>query len=339
MEIEDFAAAYGLVKSLKGKLFKPEDYEELLNAQDLEDYFKFINPHLIQKNPPVLNELNFETILNFENIEVLRKLQVFLKPELKEFLEILKLKYFITRIEYVIYKIETSEIMIFNDYIDSLWCKYSMRPHAYAFHEFLPQIRNTKLKEIVSESYHSYKSGLGKDLLAFNVGLERRYFSYLFEFAERFDDENINIIRSIIGELTEIEVIIWMLRMRLIYNMSYEEIIPFVPHFNIFLKYKEFNDLISINNINEAYEILESSYYSKYFKQLKYPEKNIENISNEFKKKFESGILRFFRSKPFSLGPILSYYVLKRFEIFRLISIAEAIRNNYNLDNLKELIF
>ena len=53
MEIEDFAAAYGLVKSLKGKLFKTEDYEDLLNAEDLEDYFKFIKTHLIQKNPPV----------------------------------------------------------------------------------------------------------------------------------------------------------------------------------------------------------------------------------------------------------------------------------------------
>lgn len=336
MEIESFAAPYTMVRALKSKLLKKSDYQSMLHFSGLEELFSYIRPHLIQKDPPDLTEDNFEIVLNYENAEVIRKVRIFLWGEPGEFLDLLNYRDYITRIEYIVHNLESGIEADYIEFFDRLWCR---KPEDGVFHDFagfISLVKSPELRNLIQSSYKSYLDGT--DLLHFNVGLERRYFNYLFEFAEIFDTENLGMFKGIIGEFIEIEVLVWALRMNLRYHMSYEEIIPMIPSFNIFLTDNQFNRIISSGDIEIAYNTLKNSHYAKYFKYLKFGKLNIDNVLSEFDTKFRKELLSYFKGNPFSLGPILAYYILKRFETARIVSIAEAIKFGYKKDKLKEII-
>ncbi len=308
----------------------------LIYFSNLEDFFSAVKPHLIQKNPPELTEQNFEMVFNYENLEVLRKVGIFMFGEPREFLELLQFRDFITRIEFIIYRIQNNDEVVFDEYFDKEWCANPENAVFTEVKEFFKLIKNPILRSFVEASYYEYAPN--RNFLYFNVGLERKFLAYLFEYVKSFDKENHDVFFRIIGEFLEIEIIIWSLRMHLKYGMKYEEIILLIPHFNIFLKDEEFNNLISVGSVLEAYELLEKSYYSKFFKDPVFPEQSLSNLFMEFDYKLKREMYGYFNDNPFCYGPILSYYILKRFEVVKLISICEGIKLDYDKEKLKELV-
>lgn len=168
------------------------------------------------------------------------------------------------------------------------------------FKEYEEQIDNVPLEEI-------------------EVKLDKFYFCQVYELAEKENKE----LQDIIGTEIDLLNIIWIYRAKKYFGYSEEEIKQIIIPINYKLSKSVIKELLSVENYEDIFEIIERTKYKNVFKN----EKDLEHDKNEFLyKKY----MKYFKTKLFNICTVFCNINLIDIEIKNIINVIEGIR--YNID-------
>lgn len=165
------------------------------------------------------------------------------------------------------------------------------------------------------------------DVFKLENKLDKFYFEKMLKISESY---NKNLF-DMVGKKSDLNNIIWIYRVRKNYNFSKDSIRDILINFNYKLKKNELENLIESDNEKEFFEVLQTTYYSKYI-NFKY---DIE-LENEIDRYLYNLYKKIFKADIFDIGSVYAYLNMIDDENNDIMNIIEGIRYDLDRDKLKE---
>ncbi|MCL2791696.1 MAG: V-type ATPase subunit [Spirochaetaceae bacterium] len=181
-----------------------------------------------------------------------------------------------------------------------------------------------------------------KHLFPVEIALDRYFYEQLYEKAKKLDRMDSTIFNSILGIEVDVENISWLVRFRDFYKMSIEEslanMIPRGSHFNkraleeIFATH-DFTEILRVF-VGKKYAALSSilvAQSSDSQSKLVLLNRLLDQIVFYEVKKLKTGY-------PFTIGIVLAYFILKKSEIQKIMTVLNAKYYNIEEERIKSVI-
>ena len=181
-----------------------------------------------------------------------------------------------------------------------------------------------------------------KQLFPIEIALDRFFYGQLYEKAKKLDSMDFTIVKRMIGVEIDMENISWLVRFRDFYKMSMEESLSnIIPRGNYFDK-KALEQIFSSEDPTEMLKVFVSKKYpslaailgmqsSGSESKLVFLNKLLDQIILYEVKKMKGG-------NPFSIGIVMAYFVLKKNEIQKIMTILNAKYYNVEEERIKSVI-
>lgn len=172
--------------------------------------------------------------------------------------------------------------------------------------------------------------------------LDRYFFKELLDEVEKLDGRDSKIARRLIGIEVDMQNVSWILRFKRMYNLPFEQAVSYILPFGQYVKQNELLSVYDSQNITQVISgflgkkysglntILRSQGDESYSKLIL-----IERILDKIiMYEVEKVLLGY----PFTIGIILVYFILKRNEIKKIITVLNAKQYEIEEERIKSII-
>jgi len=328
-----FSAINTKVKALMGKMLSADQYSKLLNSKDLKSTLNVLKEEtsygelLEAYNLEKLHRGDLEIILHKYYINIYSKLINYFNGEYRKLI-----KAFFIR-----WEIEDLKVIIRGKYLGRSKSEIESRliarsPLNTINYDYLLALKNVEevVEGLKGSIYYKSLKNLSKDssakgLFRIETELDFVYFTSIRRELKHLDNENKEVVQSILGLEGDLLNLGWIYRGKTFYNIPPEELFNYTIYNGYKLSKENIKKLCYINNMEEFNNILEKTPYATIYE--KDDSNLIEKREREFQKKYFKKILR---ENKTNISMVMSYLVVYRIEIRDIISIIEQKR--YDMD-------
>ncbi|MBU3090694.1 V-type ATPase subunit [Clostridium sp. CM028] len=331
--IVKFSAINSKVKAMMGKMISGDQYLKLLKCKDFKSTVKVLKEDtsygelLGEYNLEKIHRGNLEIILNRYYTSIYSKFINYFDGEYRKLIKVF----------FVRWEIEDLKIIIRGKYLglrcDEIENKLIARSSLNTInYDYLLALKNTEevidgLKgSIYYKSLKNLARGISeKGLFRIETELDFVYFMSVRRELKHLDNENKEVVHSILGLEADLLNLGWIYRGKIFYNIPSEELFNYTIYNGYKLSKENIRKLCYINNMEEFYNIIEKTPYAKIYEKDDF--NSIEKRQREFQKKYFKKNLR---ENKTNISMAMSYLAFYRIEIKDIISIVEQKR--YDMD-------
>ncbi len=173
-----------------------------------------------------------------------------------------------------------------------------------------------------------------QEIFPLEMALDLHYYHTLWDAMKQLPSAEQKIIRKLLGIWLDILNLSWIARFKEEYHFSPEEILNYTIHHGANFKLKDRRQLSEAKNADAILEFLQTTVYGKGLpKQLE-----LSTLHILLSRYLIAQLRTYFSGNPFQVGVILGYLWLKEFEIFDIISIAEAKKYGLSLEESQQYV-
>jgi len=343
-DIKKYAAINTKIKYLEGQLLTDEDYENLLNKENVEDIMQFL------KEKPVYGELLNddidETSHNLAEFELL-----LLKNIVRHYEQIILyfsgiykklLKSFLCRFEISDIKLLIKTAIKGEDVQSVSHSLIAFTKHATVdFNKLLQSKSLEDLIENMSQTpyYNILKPFLeestDRQLFYMEMTLDQYYFRKLTSFIPKLEPEDRRILRKFIGSYIDLYNLQWIYRAKKLFNILPEEIYNYSLPRGYRFNEDAIKELCYLNGSNELIDKILNSKYGFLVDNIETREIYMERRSKRF---LYFLLLRYKKKEQFNIMELMIYLHLLEYEMRDIISIIESHKYGYTVEHSKQFL-
>jgi len=324
-----FSAINTKVKALIGKMLSKDQYLQLLNCKDLKSTLKTLKEEtsygelLEQYNLDKIHRGDLEIILDKYYISTYSKFINYFDGEYRKLI-----KTFFIR-----WEIEDLKVIIRGKYLGhskgeidkKLIARSSLNTINY---DYLLALKNVEevIEGLKGSIYYKSLKNLAnivsaKGLFRIETELDFVYFTSVRKELKHLDNENKEVVYSIMSLEADLLNLGWIYRGKTFYNIPPEELFNYTIYNGYKLSKENLKKLCYVNTMEEFNNILSKTPYASIYE--KDDSNLIEKREREFQKKYFKKILR---ENKTNISMVISYLTVYRIEIRDIISIIEQKR-------------
>jgi len=336
-----FAAVNTKIKSLEGKFLKDEDYLELLKKKSIPEMVLYLKEKtsygklLNSVKPEEANRRTLENALRRNMVKIIDKLLFYLNDEYRDFVKTLFLKYEIEDLKNLardIYNVRTERTIENYSFIG----KYSKADperliKARTIRDFILALEGSEIYDYLKPLL----DGKRENLFRLEMALDTAYFTIIRRKWEKLSGEDKKVLSLWEGMVADLYNLQWIYRGKKFYNLSAEEILNYTIDFGYKINFKKRKEMCYAKDLNEVFNIAEKEGYGFLFKKDAQQDIYMERRINRFLYfKFKN----LTRAAPLTIIQIVSYIWFLDFEIRDIISIAESLKYEIDLETAKKFL-
>lgn len=173
-----------------------------------------------------------------------------------------------------------------------------------------------------------------QEFFPLEMALDLHYYNSLWEKLGTLPDLDQIIVKEIIGILLDILNITWIIRFKEHYHFSPEEILNYTIQHGQSLRLKERRSFSEAPETNDILDLLKTTPYGKALTG----DVQLNTLHVTLSRYFIRRLQKFFSGDPFQMGIIIGYLLLKEFEISDMLTIAEAKRYGFSLEQSRHYV-
>ncbi len=173
-----------------------------------------------------------------------------------------------------------------------------------------------------------------QEFFPLEMALDLHYYHSLWEKLASMPDSDQAIVKEIVGILLDILNITWIIRFKEHYHFSPEEILNYTIQHGHSFRLKERRSLSEARETNDIVEFLKTTPYGKALAG----DVQLSTLHVMLSRYFIGRLQKFFSGDPFQIGIIIGYLLLKEFEVSDMLTIAEAKRYGFSLDQSRHYV-
>jgi len=177
-------------------------------------------------------------------------------------------------------------------------------------------------------------SGIETSVFQLENALDLFYYKQLLEAVKMLPDRDQQILKKIIGVQIDIENIIRTVRFADFYHLNSKDIVKYAIPGGMYVNLKSIEKAASTGSIKDSLPILMAKGYGKIFALSGFDRTSVSDriliIEGVLNTILENEIRKMLTGYPFTIGIVISYFLIKRRETGRVMKILNAV--NYHLD-------
>lgn len=167
----------------------------------------------------------------------------------------------------------------------------------------------------------------------YEIALDLFFFSYVWKKRKRmFKGDELKNISMNIGTEADTLNIMWIHRTKRYYRLPAEQIYAMIIPVYYKLRREHIRKLVETEDEGAFFQALEETYYGKHIDAQAFKQGNAGKIFNEY---MTGSYRKFFKLNPYSYAAVNAYLQDKEAEIKRLITMAECIRYQYPIKDIR----
>ncbi len=344
MNFIKYSAINSKIHSLSSHLLTTDDYRELLSKSSVVEIIRYLKEKTIysevlkDKNPDEMHRRDLEVLIRNRRVDAIKKfLHFFHQPE-RDFLDLILKKFEIENLKLAIRNALTSAKESERDISHKF---YNLDPYTTidpikiatsdSTEEILRELQHTRYYTEVKNILESYGESKRNLVYLLETALDKWHLTRINKVLKLLNKSDREIIEEIIGKQIDLMNAEWIIRVKLFYNLSPEELFNSLIHTGYKLKNDYLKLACNSRNAIEAIELFTESHYGEVFTNIAKDKKISVNLTNRIHRYIHNVIMEKRLSREFSLAKLLEYIFSLEFEFADIILITEAVR--YSLKN------
>lgn len=332
-----FAAINTKVKALAAQLLTRQQFAELIDTKSYDEAIKYLTEDtkyaeiFSEQNAEQMYRDRFEIALKRYYISNFYKLSHYFNGNYKKLFKILFMRFEIEDLKIILrgkYAGKDKEMLLYELITyDSPMSKlnYDELLSAKDTEEVIEMLHNTKYyRHIASLVGTIQKEGLFR----IEMALDFEYFSALRKYKRLIDKEDSDMIKKINGIFCDLQNLQWILRGKKFYNLQPEELLNYTIYDWYRINRDVVKDLCYAKDINEFYDIVETTSYKEVFDRKKQEDYLIEKEILSYLRRM---YMKYEKRNLLNVSVVMSYLELSLMEIRDIVTILENKR--YNMEN------
>ncbi len=173
-----------------------------------------------------------------------------------------------------------------------------------------------------------------QEFFPLEMALDLHYYHTLWDTMEKLPDADRKILRHILGMSTDILNVSWIIRFKEEFRFSPEEILNYtILHGEVF-KFRERKALSEVQDTAEIIAYLKKTPYGTAFSE----DVPLNTVHIALSRYMIEQVRKYFSGNPFHIGVLLGYLWLKEFEISDILTIAEAKKYGFSLEQSRHYV-
>lgn len=201
-------------------------------------------------------------------------------------------------------------------------------------------LKDTPYSQIIKES--ASKIEVSKSLFQVGVALDKYFYKQLYEKARKLSKTDFEIIKRLIGVEVDMENISWLVRFRDFYKMSMSDTLDAMIPCGHHLDSKGLEEAFKTGDSTEILKNLISKKYSSLSSLLAVQSTDSQSKLVLLGRLLDQIILyeikRIKSGYPFTIGIVMAYFVLKKNEIHKVMTLLNAKYYNIEEERIKSVI-
>jgi V/A-type H+-transporting ATPase subunit C len=173
-----------------------------------------------------------------------------------------------------------------------------------------------------------------QEFFPLEMALDLHYYHTLWGSIEKLPEGEKHIAKQIFGMLIDILNVAWIIRFKEQYHFSPEEILNYTIQHGHAFTLRDRRRLSEAENPGEVITYLKNTQYKKALNGDE-PLNTLHVVLSQY---LIAQLRKFFSGNPFQIGVILGYILLKEFEISDIITIAEAKKYGFSLEQSQHYV-
>ncbi|MFT5872096.1 MAG: V/A-type H+-transporting ATPase subunit C [Clostridium sp.] len=336
-----FSAINTKVKALMGKMISEDQYLKLLKCKDFKSAVKVLKDEtnyselLEAYNLDTIHRGNLEIILYRHYISIYSKFINYFDGEYRK----------LVKAFFVRWEIEDLKMIIRGKYLGSstgeIENKFIARNSLNTInYDYLLALKSVEevIDGLKGSIYYKSLKNLGKTvnekgLFRIETELDFVYFTTIRRELKHLDNENKDVVQSILGQEADLLNLGWIYRGKIFYKIPPEELFNYTIYHGYKLSKEMIRKLCYINNMEDFHNLIEKTPYAPIYE--KDDANLIEKREREFQKKYFKKILM---ENKTNIGMLMSYLMFYRIEIRDIISIIEQKRYSFDINECMNCI-
>lgn len=199
-------------------------------------------------------------------------------------------------------------------------------------HDVVEHLQGTFFEYPLNRALHRFEKE--KEFFSLEMALDLHYYRTLWDNITKLPKEEEKIVKQLLGMFIDVLNISWIIRFKEQYHFSPEEILNYTIHHGYAFTLKERRLLAESREAGEVLANLKTTQYGKAISG----DEPLNTLHIVLIRYVVTRVRKYFSGQPFQLGVILGYLFLKEFEISDLITIAEAKKYEFSLEQSKEYV-
>lgn len=328
-------------KAKHGKLFKEEDYEELMSQSSVKDFVLYLknNPayhsYFDSFNENIVHRSQIEKTLREALYESYQSLYRFANRKQRQQMTLVYLHYEMTMLSECLKKLYSKSIDIdYKTYKNILNGHISIPMdklvEAKTIDEFIQYLKGTPYENVFQPIINSRSYTLFDLVMHLNC----YYYKTIWKRKNKLLPHAMNeSFTKCIGTKIDILNILMIYRSKKYYKVDQSEIIAFLIPVSYKLKKREQDELIAANSIQEFIAKLQQTNYKIEGEHL-----TQEDMEHAYYHRIIKAYKDITKSNPLSMSPIFSYLYQKERELDNLTTIVEGIRYGMGQAKIREFL-
>ena len=201
-------------------------------------------------------------------------------------------------------------------------------------------LSNTPYARIIKEN--AAQLDVAKQLFPVEIALDKYFYKQLYEKAKKLDKMDFNIIKRMIGVEVDMENISWLVRFRDFYKMTMDQSVTNMIPYGHHLDKKALEQAFASDDSTEILKSLISKKYTSLSSMLVMQSSDNQSKLVLLNRLLDQVILYEVKKVkggyPFTIGIVMAYFVLKKNEIHKVMTILNAKYYNIEEDRIKSVI-
>lgn len=341
--ISKYAAVNTKIKFLEGQLLSNEDYEVLLNKENVEDVMHFLKGkreyyELLKDIDEQSNNLSeFELLLLKNIVRHYEQLLPYFSGIYKKFLKSFLVRYEVSDLKLLIKTaIKGKDIQSVSNYL------ISFTKHASI--DFNKILQSKSIEDIIENltgtPYHNLlkpflDESSDRQLFYMEMTLDQYFFKRITSFIPKLEAEDKVLFKKFMGIKIDLFNLQWIYRAQKLFYISPEEIYNFSLSGGHKFNDDQIKELCYLNNSNELIERILNSKYNFLVDNSETREIYMERRSKRF---LYFLLLDYKKKEQFNIMEFFTYLYLLEYEMRDIISIIEAHKYRFSIERSKQFL-
>ena len=329
------------VRALKGGLLTTENFYALLQANSYQEFLRHLRVapylHNAPDEPqglalPALTSLLYTNLFQ-DYVKVIRALD----SHLQKFFILLYQKYELTNLktllrglssqvapeEIAALLLPTEQYLLFSK--EELLLLRNV-------HDVVEHLQNSFFQYPLNRALPRFEKE--REFFPLEMSLDLHYYRTLWDTIQTIGEPERGIILKIVGMLIDVLNISWIIRFKEQYKFSPEEILNYTIHHGHLFRLKDRRNLAECGGTAEIIEYVQKTPYGRMLSG----QESLQTLHVILMRSVLAQLQKYFQRQPFQVGVILGYIYLKEFEVSDVMTIAEAKKYEYSLEETQKYV-
>jgi V/A-type H+-transporting ATPase subunit C len=342
MSVFKYAYPYAKTRAMKGALLSSDDFLSLLNAGSYQEFLRILSTtnYEVSLGGRDIDDMAISTLTNILYKSLFRDYEKTIqsvKGETQKFFILLYQKYEVMNLKTILRGMcsdvapEHVVPLLLPTERYTLFSKEKLLTFRKV-HDVVDHLRKTFFEYPLKQALHRFEKE--KEFFPIEMAIDLYYYHTLWDYMMKLPKEENEIVKEILGLLMDILNVSWIIRFKEQYQFAPEEILNYLIQHGYILKLRDRWNLAKLQGAGEILAYLQNTQFVKAISG----DEPLNTLQIVLTKYVVTKLRKYFSCYPFQIGVILGYLCLKEFEISDLITIAEAKKYGFSLEQSQKYI-